>query len=116
MKRLLFVAALMLNSAAEAAPSIPGTTVASFLPSCEAMLTTPESPAADACAFYMAGVGDAFTSHLLQPLACAPPGVYNMDVIRAFVAWGRQNPEFRSEHVFRGVMAALREAYPCPMR
>lgn len=77
------------------------------------MLSDPKSQKADACAFYMAGVGDAFTSHLLNPFACPRPETYNMDVIRTFVDWARRNPEFGQEHVFRGVIAALRERYPC---
>lgn len=111
-KLLLAVALVPIAAHADVKPTL---SVGTYLNSCEIALQRPgeEAPDAAPCSFYLGGVGDAFTSHLLQPFACAPPHVRNIDVIRAFVAWARANPEYHGEHVFRGVVAALKEAYPC---
>lgn len=117
--RFLIVAtalALTAPAVASAGAADPGASVGAYLNSCELVVRNPYQDIAggEACTYYMGGVGDVFTSHFLQPLACSNEGLTTMDVIRTFVSWARRNPEFHREHVFRGVMAALREAYPCP--
>lgn len=85
-----------------------------MVPSCEATLADPFSNSGAMCAFYVSGVADVFTSNILMWPACSPQGTTGRDVIRAFVQWAKRNPQHGSEDVFRGLMLAIGEAFPCP--
>ncbi len=105
---VLVVAALLI-----AAPASAATTIEAFLPSCEATLKDPGDPAGFACAFYVSGIADVFTSHMLNWPACSPDGTTGRDIIRVFVAWAHQHPDVWQEHILRGVVASITEAYRC---
>lgn len=93
--------------------SADNTTVEAFMPSCEAALTSPGSPEASACGFYVSGVADVFTSNMLSFPVCSPEGTTGFDVLETFVTWARNHPEHWDQHVYRGIMAALAERYRC---
>ena len=107
--RFMLVVLLLAASPASANPR----SVENILGSCEATLADPASDAGAMCAFYMSGVADVFTSRVLMWPACPQPGTTGRDVIRAFVSWAGRNPQHRNEDVFRAVMLAIGEAYPC---
>ena len=96
-----------------ATPAIAASTIEAYMPSCEAALADPDDPQAGACIFYVGGVADVFTSHMLNWPACSPKGTTVADVLRTFVDWAHRNPDEWQENIFRGVIAAITERYRC---
>lgn len=111
MLKPLFAASMLLL--VFVAPVKAATTIEAYMPSCEAAISDPNDPMATACLFYIGGVSDVFTSHMLDWPVCAPEGTTTMDVVETFVVWANQHPDVWQEDIYRGVMAALSERYRC---
>lgn len=95
------------------APAWGASTIEAYMPSCQAALRNPNDPQAAACIFYVGGVADVFTSHMLDWPVCSPEGTTTETVLRTFVGWANRHPDVWQEHVYRGVIAAITERYGC---
>jgi Rap1a immunity proteins len=88
---------------------------------CQTAIRVHDPPAAaSADDHYFAGTCDIYVSGfvdagLLSHLFC-PSGVSAGTMIKAYVAYIGKNPQLLDQHKAIGLAAALRDAYPCPVK